>query len=83
MLAEAKMVPTKVEPEPRVAELPTVQKTLHARLLSAGALMICTVVAEDVMSVDDAWKIHTAFGSPWASSVSVPLLRLLMGAVKL
>jgi len=29
-----------------------------------------------VMSVEPAWRMNTAFGSPWASSVSVPVIAI-------
>ena len=66
----ARMVPMKVELTPRVAELPTCQKTLQGWAL----LMSNTRLSGAVMSVDPAWKIHTALGSPWASRVSVPVM---------
>jgi hypothetical protein len=66
----ARMVPTKVEPTPRVAELPTCQKTLHAW----APLMSTTLLLGEVMSVKPAWKMKTALGSPWASSVSGPVM---------
>jgi len=65
---KARTVPTKVEPVPRVAELPTCQKTLHA----CAPPIRATVLFVPVISVLAAWKMNTAFGSPWASSVTVP-----------
>ena len=63
------MLPTKVEFVPRVAELPTCQKTLQAW----APLVRTTELAESVVSVEEgAWKIKTAFGSPCASRVSDP-----------
>ena len=44
---------------------------LHA--VSAVPLMIDTVDADAVTSVEAAWNTNTAFGSPWASNVTVPL----------
>jgi len=64
----ARMVPTKVEPEPRVAELVTCQKTLQAW----PPLMNVTVL-DDAVTRSEARKIQTAFGSFWPSSVSVPV----------
>jgi hypothetical protein len=64
----ARMVPVKVEFVPRVAELPTCQNTLQAW----APLVRTTLLAEPVMSVDGAWKMKTAFGSPCASRVSDP-----------
>ena len=54
---------------PSVAELPTCQKTLQA----CAPLTSLPGCAEAVISVEPAWKTKTAFGSPWASSVSVPV----------
>jgi len=67
--ARARMLPVKAEPVPRVAELPTCQNTLQAWAPPVRT----TLVAEAVMSVDGAWKMKTAFGSPPASRVSDPL----------
>ena len=53
------MVPSKVEPVPSVAELPTCQKTLQAW----APLMRLTVLPEAVMSVEPAWKTNSALGS--------------------
>ena len=50
----------KAEPVPRVAELPTCQNTLQAW----APLVRMTLLAESVMSVEGAWKMKTAFGSP-------------------
>jgi hypothetical protein len=55
----AMMVPTKVVPVPRVAELPTCQNTLHG----SAPLVRATVLFEAVIRVDPAWKIHTELGS--------------------
>jgi hypothetical protein len=65
----ARIVPTKEEPEPRVAELVTCQKTLHG----LPPLMNTTELVDAVMRSDVAWKIHTEFGLFWPSSVSVPV----------
>ena len=64
----ARMVPVKVEFVPRVAELPTCQNTLQAW----APLVRTTLLAWEVMSVEGAWKMKTAFGSPPASKVSDP-----------
>jgi hypothetical protein len=66
----ARMVPTNVEPTPRVAELPTCQKTLQAW----APLMSTTRLFGAVMSVEPAWNMNTALGSPWASRVRVPVM---------
>src|SRR3990170_2511036 len=69
MDVRAMMVPTKVEPDPSVAELVTCQKTLHA----LAPLMSATVLDDAVMRSDVAWKTHTELGSFWPSRVSVPV----------
>jgi hypothetical protein len=66
--AWARMVPVKVDPVPRVAELPTCQKTLQAWAPLTRSMLL----AESVVSVEPAWKMKTAFASPCASSVSEP-----------
>jgi hypothetical protein len=67
--ANARMLPTKVVLVPKVAELPTCQKTLHAW----APPMSFTVLPDAVMRVDPAWKTKTALESPWASRVTVPV----------
>jgi hypothetical protein len=42
---------------------------LHA----CAPLMTLTLLLEAVISVEEAWKMKTAFGSPWPSKVSAPL----------
>src|SRR5665648_472453 len=69
MLVSERIVPRKMEPAPSVAELVTCQKTLH----DEAPLIRLTRLPDAVMSVEAAVKIKTAFGSPWASSVSVPV----------
>jgi hypothetical protein len=64
----ARMLPEKAESVPRVAELPTCQKTLQAWAPSVRIMLL----AESVMRVEGAWKMKTAFGSPPPSSVSEP-----------
>ena len=56
----ARMVPAKVVLVPSVAELPTCQKTLHAWASPSSS----TVLFGAVVSVDPAWKMNTAEGSP-------------------
>src|SRR5580765_3248255 len=68
MEAKASMFPLKTEVVPRVAELPTCQKTLAAL---APPLRI-TWRPKVVVSVDAIWKMKTALGSPCASSVRSP-----------
>ena len=52
-----------------VAELPTCHHTLHGCAPPCSA----TVLPRAVISVDPAWKMNTALGSPCASSVTVPV----------
>jgi hypothetical protein len=59
MEVRAMIVPTKVEPDPSVAELVTCQKTLHA----LAPLMSFTALFEAVMSDDVALKIQTDVAS--------------------
>lgn len=65
----ARIVPTKEEPVPRVAELLTCQKTLHW----LAPLMSLTELADAVMRVEGALKIQTELGSFWPSSVRFPV----------
>ena len=65
----AMIVPEKSEYEPRVAELPTCQKTLHA----CAPFSRSTVLLEAVINVDPAWKMKTALASPCPLSVTVPV----------
>jgi hypothetical protein len=70
MLVSARMLPRNVVEVPRVAELPTCQKTLHA----CAPLIRATTLLDPVINVD-AGVLNTkaALGLPAASSVSVPL----------
>jgi hypothetical protein len=63
----AKMLPTNVVSVPSVAELPTCQKTLHAW----APPMSLTVLFDEVIRVDPAWKMNTALAFP--SRVTVPV----------
>jgi hypothetical protein len=56
----AMMVPTKMEPLPKVAELVTCKNTLQAW----APLTRTTELVEAVTRVDDAWKMNTAAGLP-------------------
>ncbi|GGR03358.1 hypothetical protein FHS38_000495 [Streptomyces netropsis] len=69
MDVRARMVPLKKEWVPRVAELPTCQNTLQA----CAPLMRATLLADPVIRVEAIWKMKTALGLPWASSVTVPV----------
>ena len=60
-----------------LAELPICQKTLHA----SAPLMNATMLSVAVVMVEPTWKTQIAFGSPWASSVSVPVIPIELGAV--
>ena len=66
---KARMEPSKWEPTPMVAELPTCQKTLLDLAPPINTMLLFTVV----IKVDPAWKIQTASGLPPASSVKVPV----------
>ena len=68
MEPRARMVPVKVELAPSVAEPATCQKTLQALALLTNVTELDGAVTRS----DLAWKIHTASGSLWASSVSPP-----------
>ena len=67
--SRAMMMPTNWLPVPIVAELPTCQKTLQA----CAPPISVTAAPEPVVRVEPAWKMKTALGSPWASSVRSPL----------
>ncbi len=69
MLVNARMVPTKVEPVPSVAELPTCQNTLQ----DWAPLIRLTKLLDAVVRVEPAWKTQTELGSPCPSSVSCPV----------
>jgi hypothetical protein len=71
------MVPKKVEPVPRVAELPTCQKTLH----ELAPLMSCTVLVDSVVRLVGTWKTQTEVGSFWPSSVRFPVRFIELPAV--
>jgi hypothetical protein len=53
---------------PKVAELPTVQKTLQACAEPMSTMELFEAVVSDV----PAWKMKTALGSPPPSRVNVP-----------
>jgi hypothetical protein len=69
MEVRASTLPTKVVRTPSVAELPTCQNTLQA----CAPLTSTTLLSVAVTTVDPAWKMNAAVGSPCASSVSVPV----------
>lgn len=74
--AWARMVPLKIEFVPRVAELPTCQKMLHAlapliRMMFPPAPPLAVVVSEEA-----TWKMKGLRGTLCASSVRFPELML-------
>src|ERR1700680_2655317 len=69
MLVSARMFPTNDVLVPRVAELPTCQKTLQ----DCAPLIKRTFEVLAVVSAVPIWKMKTALGSPCALSVSVPV----------
>jgi hypothetical protein len=66
---KARMLPTKVLVEPKVAELPTFQKTLQAWAPPIST----TVLVEAVIRLEPAWKTNTELGSPLPLRVRVPV----------
>src|ERR1700678_1061007 len=56
--AEARMLPTKLETESGVAELPTCQKTLRAD--APPAKVMSALCREPTVSVEPIWKLRTA-----------------------
>ncbi len=62
------IVPLNTDVVPRVAELPTCQNTF----VDLAPPLRTTARPDVVVSVDAIWKMKTAFGSPWASSVRSP-----------
>jgi len=69
MLVRARMFPKNDVVVPRVAELPTCQYALHL----LPPLIMATDESEAVMRVLAIWKMKSAFGSPCALRVSVPV----------
>jgi hypothetical protein len=69
MDARATTFPCKAEYVPRVAELPTCQKTLQALAPFTNK----TSEYEAVVRVDPIWKTHTLLGSACPSSVRIPV----------
>ena len=70
MDARARMFPLNTELVPKVAELPTCQKTLQG----LAPLASMTWLPLPVVRVDPIWKMKTAAGSPCASRVTSPVL---------
>ena len=73
----AKMFPTNVVLVPRVAELPTCQKTLQG----STPLISITVLFDAVIRVDATWKMNTASDAFSPSNVTVPVRNRLDGAL--
>ena len=71
MDVRAMTVPMKWELLPRVAEAPIFQNTLHG---FPTPFLKATVLSEAVVRDSPTWKIQTAFGSPCASRVIVPVM---------
>ena len=67
--ARARIVPTKVDPTPSVAELPTCQNTLH----SWAPPMSVIVLPVAVVRLEFVWKMKTDVGSPAPSSTKGPV----------
>lgn len=65
----ARMVPSKEELDPSVAELVTCQKMLHGFAELINTMLLALLV----IKVDGIWKIKTAFGFPCPSRVRVPV----------
>lgn len=67
--AKAMTFPTNEVPVPKVADVPSSQKTLEAWawFIRTTALVVA------VVSVVPIWKMNSAFGLPRAFSVSVPV----------
>jgi hypothetical protein len=69
--AWAMMVPLKMVLVPRVAEVPTCQKTLEAW---APPMRFTLLLVAAVVSVLPIWKMKTAFGLPLPLRVTVPVM---------
>jgi hypothetical protein len=65
----ARMVPTKSVPVPKVAELPIWKNTLHDCAPRTRLMLL----AEAVVRVEPIWNMKTALGSPSPSRVSWPV----------
>src|ERR1019366_3096130 len=66
---KARMLPLKTDDVPSVAELPICQNTLHG----CAPLMRFKWLPDAVVNVEPAWKMKTALGFPWSSSVRAPV----------
>lgn len=69
MDASARILPIKFVAVPRVAELPTCQKTLQA----FAPLIKTTEEAVAVVMVEPIWKMKRLFALFWPSSVRTPV----------
>jgi hypothetical protein len=74
---KARIEPLKDELVPSVAELPTCQNMLQAWAPPTRLMLLALAVVR----VDATWKMNTEAGSPFPSSVRVPLTA--MGPVDL
>jgi hypothetical protein len=70
MLVWARIVPSKREVAPSVAELPTCQKTLHAWVPPVSTTWLLAAV----VSEEPAWMTKTAFASPPPSRMTFPVI---------
>jgi hypothetical protein len=70
MLCIAMIVPSKLEADPSVAELPTCQNTLQACAPLIRSIWLALAVVSVLVF---AWKTNTASGLPPASRVSAPV----------
>jgi len=73
MLVSARICPSNAVPVPSVAELPICQNTVHPGI--DPPLIVSNTELLAVVSVLPIWKTNCAFGSPWASRLSVPVSR--------
>ena len=79
ILSEANMLPWNSENNPSVAELPACHQTLEAFAPLIKRIRVCgagEAAPAAVPTVDDDWKINRALGSPWASSVRSPVIKI-------
>jgi len=77
MDASAIIVPLNTVPVPKVAELPTCQKTLHALAPSIRIIEL----ADAVVSVEPIWKMNTESGLPIPFRVTAPVISRADGAL--
>jgi len=68
METAARTLPTKSDPRPSVADVPTFQNTLHG----FPPPVITTVDPVAVVSVEPIWKYHASSGEPVPTRVKTP-----------